>query len=137
MRTQFIFSDQNRNVDCRKPQGEYFISYFKIIAVCMCSVRRTTRRSGWSLPWVLAAVLGNSVFTRFGCATSKACLLFLDITLSGGAVTSWCRMCTGHVTFCYKRSVDALFKALFSSFGSWFILQVCPCHPHKAGVQRI
>ena len=32
-------------------------------------------------------------------------------------VKSWCHTCTGHVTFCYKRSANALFGAL----GLWFI----------------
>ena len=52
-------------------------------------------------------------------------------------VTSQCHMCMGHVTFCYKRSANASFEALlalFSSFGSWFIRQVHPCHLHTAGV---
>ena len=88
----------------------------------------------------LAAVLGNSMFTRFGRATSKACLLFSDVMLSGGTVMSCvmsrCYTCTGHVTFCYKRSADTSFEALlalFGSSGSWFVLQVHPCHPHTAG----
>ena len=55
-----------------------------------------------------AAVLGNSVFTHFGCATSEACHLFLDVTSPGGTMTSyvmsWPRICTGHMIGCYKRS---------------------------------
>ena len=47
--------------------------------------------------------------------------LFSDVMSSGGAVTSFVMsqhcMCTGHVTFCYKRSADASFEAL----GLWFI----------------
>ena len=88
-----------------------------------------------------AAILGNSVFTCFGHAASKALLLFLDVTSSEGAmtscVTSWHCTCTGHMTFSYKRSADASFRALlalFSSFVSWFVLQVCPCHTCMAGV---
>ena len=89
----------------------------------------------------LAAVLGNSMFTHFRHAVSKARLLFLDVTSSGGAVTSCVtsrhRMCNGHMTFCYKRLANALFEALLalaSSFGSWFVHQVHPCHPCTAGV---
>ena len=70
------------------------------------------------------AVLGNSVLMCFGCAASEACHLFLDVTLSGGAVTSCVtsrpRMCTGHMTFCYKRRADASFEALLA-LGLWFV----------------
>ena len=66
----------------------------------------------WVVPALgLVAILGNSMFTCFGCSASEVHLLFLDVTSSGGAVT-----CTGHVTFCYKRLADASFEALFSSF---------------------
>ena len=45
-------------------------------------------------------------------------ILFSDIMSLMSAVTScvtsWCHMCTGHVTFCYKRSADTLFKALLT-----------------------
>ena len=73
----------------------------------------------WVVPALgFAAILGNSVFTRFGCATSKAHLLFLDVTLSGGTVMSCVMsrhcMCTGHVTFCYIRSADTSFGALLA-----------------------
>ena len=46
-------------------------------------------------------------------------------------------MCIGHVTFYYKWSANTSLWALFalaSSFGSWFIQQVCPCHLRTAGV---
>ena len=87
-----------------------------------------------------AAVLGNSLVTHFGCAASEARHLFSDITLSGGAmtcVTSQRCTCTSHVMFCYKRLANASFEALLalaSSFGSWLVAQVRPCHPHAAGV---
>ena len=92
------------------------------------------------------AYLGNSMLMRFGHIVSEAHHWFLDVTSSGGAVTScvtsWHRTCTGHVTFYYKRSANASFEALFGSvwltgllaLGLWFIHQVCPCHPHTAGV---
>ena len=93
----------------------------------------------WMVPALgFAAILGNSMVTHFGRATSEAHHLFSDVTLSGGAMTScvmsWRHTCTSHVTFCYKRSANASFEALFGSFGSWFILQVRSCHPHTAGV---
>ena len=90
--------------------------------------------------WVVPALgfvtlLGNFTLMHFGCTTSKVRHLFSYVMSSGGAVMSCvmsrCCMCMGHMTFCYKRSTDALFEALlvlFSSFGSWFIHQVHPCH---------
>ena len=71
------------------------------------------------------AVLGNSVLTHFGHAVSKVHHLFSDITSSGGTVTSCVMLqlctCTGHMTFCYKRSADASFEALGAllALGSW------------------
>ena len=69
------------------------------------------------------AFLGNFMLMCFRRATSEVRLLFLDVMSSGGTVTSCvmsqCHMCTGHMTFCYKRSADASFEALFSSLGSW------------------
>ena len=65
-----------------------------------------------------AVFLGNSMLTHFVRAASKVHHLFLDVTSSGGAVTScvmsWCCTCTGHMTFYYKRLVDALFEALLA-----------------------
>ena len=84
-----------------------------------------------------AAFLGNFVLTRFGCTASEARHLFFRCYIIHGTVMSWRCTCTGHVTFYYKRSAGASFGALlalFGSFGSWFVLQVCPCHPHMAGV---
>ena len=81
----------------------------------------------WVIPVLgFAAVLGNSVFTCFRRTTSEMRLLFLDVMSSGGAVTScvmsWHCTCTGHMTFSYKKLVDASFEALFGSFGSfWFV----------------
>ena len=58
------------------------------------------------------------MFMHFGCAMSKVHLLFLDVTSSGGAMTSCVtsrhRMFTGHMTFCYKRAVNASFEALLA-----------------------
>ena len=58
------------------------------------------------------------MLTCFGHAAFKVCHLFLDVTSSGGAVTScvmsWHRTCTGHVTFYYKRSANASFEALLA-----------------------
>ena len=57
----------------------------------------------------------------------KCIFLCLDVTSSGGAVTSCVTsqhcMCTSHVTFCYKRSADASFEALSGllALGLWFI----------------
>ena len=59
------------------------------------------------------AVLGNSVVTHFQHATSEVHHLFLDVTLSGGAVTSWHHTCTSPMTFCYKRSANTSFEALW------------------------
>ena len=70
----------------------------------------------WVVP--VQGFLGNSVLTCFGHTVSKVHHLFLDVTSSGGAVmscvTSWCCMCTGHMTFYYKRSADASFWALLA-----------------------
>ena len=56
--------------------------------------------------------------------TTQCIILFSDVTSSRGAVmscvTSQRRMCTSHVTFCYKRSVDASFEAL----GSWPLVRL-------------
>ena len=45
----------------------------------------------------------------------------------GGAVTScvmsWHCMCTGHMTFCYKRSADTLFEALLA-LRSWPLVRL-------------
>ena len=53
------------------------------------------------------AVLGNSMFTRFGRGASKTHHLFLDVISPGGTVMSYVMsrlcMCTGHVIGCYKR----------------------------------
>ena len=35
-------------------------------------------------------------------------------------VTSWHHTCTGHMTFCYKRSADTSLEALFLALGLWF-----------------
>ena len=90
-----------------------------------------------SLPWVWQPFLGNSMFIHFGRTVSEVHLLFLDVMLSGGTVTSCVMsqhcMCTGHVTICYKRSADAPFRALLA-FSSLFGHQVRPCHPCTAGV---
>ena len=65
-----------------------------------------------------AAVLGNSVLTCFGCTTSKAHHLFLDVTSPGGTVMScvmsWLCMCTGHVIICYKGLALLALEALGS-----------------------
>ena len=58
------------------------------------------------------------------CVQSMA--LILDVTSSGGAVTScvmsWHRTCTCHMTFCYKRLADASLKALLAPFSSFWSL---------------
>ena len=78
------------------------------------------------------------------CCFQSASLVFVCYIIYGAVtscvtscVTSQCRTCTCHMIFYYKRSASASFWALFalaSSFGSWFIQQVCPCHLHTAGV---
>ena len=94
-------------------------SVYQIFEVLyMCGISGTTWQSGWSLPWVLQPFLGNFMLTHFGCTSSESASLVLDITLSGGAMTSWRHTCTSHMTFCYKRSADTSFKA--------FWLLVCP-----------
>ena len=79
----------------------------------------------WVVPaQSFVAVLGNSVLTHFECTASEAHHLFLNVTSSGGTVTSCVMsrlcMCTGHVTFCYGRLADASFEALLA-LGLWFV----------------
>ena len=60
----------------------------------------------------------------------KHILLCSDVTLSGGAVmscvTSRHHTCSGHVTFCYKRSADASFEALLAH---WALSSRSLVHP--------
>ena len=76
------------------------------------------------------AFLGNSVLMYFGQTASKVCHLFSDVTSSGGAMTScvmsWHHMCTGHMTFYYKRSADASFEALLAHLTLGSRSLVCP-----------
>ena len=96
--------------------------------------------------WVVPALgfvsfLGNFTLMHFRCGVYEVHLLFLDVTSSMGAmmscVMSQHRMCTDHMTFYYKRSAGTSFwalLALFSLVGSWFVLQVHPCHLHTASI---
>ena len=55
--------------------------------------------------WPFYTILGGHTLDT---ARLKCIILFADITSLNNAVTSYvmsqCRMCSGHVTFCYKRS---------------------------------
>ena len=81
------------------------------------SSRRPPSNPGGPCPR-FCSLLGNSMLTHFVHAASKVHHLFLDVTSSGVAMTScvmsWCCTCTGHMTFHYKRLVDALFEALLA-----------------------
>ena len=63
------------------------------------------------------------------------CYIIYGVVTS--SVMSQHRMCSGHVTFFYKRLAGASFWALFALTSSWFVHQVRRCHPRMAGVQRV
>ena len=81
-----------------------------------CGVVQDTQRSRCTIVTVLPSVYGH--FGQFwgGCtldtARPKCVILFADVTLLKGAVTSYVmsqhHTSVGHVTFYYKRSTDAL-----------------------------
>ena len=87
-----------------------------------------------------------AIFRQFHVDTPHPKYVFLcsDVTSSGGTVTSCvmsqCCMCTGHMTFCYKRSANASFEALLArlalgALSSWpFVRQAHPGHPCMADV---
>ena len=75
----------------------------------MCVWHQVDHLAIWVVPALgFVAVLGNSMFMHFGRAASEARHLFSDITLLGGAMTSYVTSrlctCTGHMIGCYKRS---------------------------------
>ena len=96
-----------------------FTSIYIYVCVCVCVWRQADHPTIRVVPAMgFVAVLGNSVFTCFRRGTSEVRLLFLDVTSSRGTVTSCVTSrhctCTGHVTFCYKRSADVSFEALLA-----------------------
>ena len=84
----------------------------------------------WVVPALgFVAILGNSMFMRFGCAMSEVHHLFSDITLPGDAMTSYVmsqlHMCTSHVIGCYKR-LALLARGTLSS--------IAPCPQGDLGI---
>ena len=62
----------------------------------------------------LQPFLGNFMLMHFRCTTSEARHLIFGCYVVDECRDVMCDTCTGHVTFCYKRSTDASFEALLT-----------------------
>ena len=73
---------------------------------------------------------------HFGCSCVQSASLVLERYVVYGTVMSWVtsqhHMCSGHVTFFYKRLAGTLFDALFHSFSSCELLVHTPGLPLSA-----